>query len=900
MKKSPHLLLLTLFFLSGFTGLGYEVLWGKWLGTVFGSSAWAIATTLSAFMAGLALGSYTAGRLKIINKYNQFLIYGILELGIGIYALLFPSILNMTDYLQGHFAFGWIDHYAFYNLLRFVLCLFAIIIPTSLMGATLPILSEYISQRASSPVQWSSYLYGSNTFGAFIGTIISGFFLIAAFGLTKANLIFVCINVVVGLTAIVHALFKDSQAIRAVLQTQESEQIVSSSPNLYRIIVLIFFINGFCNLAYEVLWTKALSLIIGSTTYAFTLMLGIFLAGIALGSLYISRKLGSIKNMLLLFIICQIGMGLWVLASPLLINQMPTWFLRGLLSGGMTWHALIIVKIILCTILIAPLTLLAGAVFPLGFKLAFSSKEQLKHEVANLYGINTAGGILGSFIAGFITIPLLGMELSLKIIALFHIAAVIILLIRRTEGKQIFAKYQIHATIAGLIIIILTFTATWDKKMLASGVYFQPRRFIDSENKILVKDRMAEETLVYHGEGAGAVVDVIESPGGYRELSINGQPVASSFFYDYRLQRLLGILPLMLHPKPEHILVIGLGTGMTSGTSAIDTTSKEITIVELNKDVVTASDEFKSWNLNVLSKPNVKIVIEDALHYLKYVDKKYDIITSDPIHPFLPGSSNLYALDHYEVSREKLNPGGIFCQWVPLYQLNEIDVKTILKTFAAAFDNATMWTTGTDFILCGAKGNYPAKPQDFYTKASLPEYKPILQLLGFWKPEEVLMSYVGELSKTALPLNDAPLNTIDFPFLEFSASKAILEYTIGRNLKLLYQNFNYDLPVFIPPDSALAVKLNELKPCTLILQQGFIAEQNEQINQAIKAGQMAYTQCPETGYTRYFAAHTIVHYSANNYIGIDNEKAYRLLMLAKRLNPYDPEIDIRLDTLNEK
>lgn len=139
MKSSLKLLLLILFFFSGVTGLGYEVLWGKWLGTIFGSSAWAVSTTLSAFMAGLALGSYAIGRMRLVDRYNQFMLYGLLELGIGCYALLFPHILNFIDYLQGHFAFGWIDHYAFYNLLRFILCLFAIIIPTTLMGATLPL-----------------------------------------------------------------------------------------------------------------------------------------------------------------------------------------------------------------------------------------------------------------------------------------------------------------------------------------------------------------------------------------------------------------------------------------------------------------------------------------------------------------------------------------------------------------------------------------------------------------------------------------------------------------------------------------------------------------------------------------------------------------------------------------
>ncbi|OGF58779.1 MAG: hypothetical protein A2Y62_09770 [Candidatus Fischerbacteria bacterium RBG_13_37_8] len=907
MKLSFRILLLVLFVCSGFTGLGYEVLWGKWLGTIFGSSAWAISTTLSAFMAGLALGSYLAGRLKIVNRYNQFLIYGVLELGIGCYALLFPSFLTLTDYLQGHFAFGWIDHYAVYNLLRFIFCLFVIIIPTTFMGATLPLLSEYLSRHEPSAVQWSGYLYGSNTLGAFTGTILSGFYLIAVFGLSDTNLIFVSINFVVGLTAILYVItsekrsrkFKSSGGEKKIKDSPgvaEKNNNVSSYSSLYRIILLIFFLNGLFNLAYEVLWTKALGLIIGCTTYAFTLMLGIYLAGIALGSLYFSRILNKLKNPLLVFIICQVGMGLWVIASPLLINIIPTLFLKGLLLLGMNWKSLIIVKIILCTLLIAPLTLLSGAVFPLGFQLAFQGKETLKREIANLYGINTAGGILGSFIAGFISIPLFGMEMSLKILALLHITLIIAILMRTTMPKQLLLKFKTQFIILMIIIIMLAFAAKWDKKTLASGVYFQPWTFIGKDSEVNIKERMAQVTLKFHGEGVGAVVDVLEAPGGYRALSINGQPVASSNFYDYRVQRLLGILPLILHPKPEHILVIGLGTGMTAGTGAIDKLSTDIKIVELNRDVVKASDEFKSWNLNVLSQSNVSVIIEDALHYLKYVNKKYDIITSDPIHPFLPGSSNLYALDHYQVSMEKLNPGGIFCQWVPLYQLNEIDVKTILKTFDAGFKNATIWATGTDFILCGAKDNYLAKPQDFYYKASLPEYRQILQKLGFWQPEEVLMSYVGELSKTTLSLKDAPLNTIDYPFLEFSAAKAILDYTVGNNLKLIYNSFSYENPKFILSNYEMTYRLNELKPCTILLQQGFVAEQNGQMDNAVRIGKLAYDKCPDVGHVRYFAAHTIVQGVAN-IMTSNKTKAYQMLSLAKKLDPYDPEIDIKLNSL---
>jgi len=897
MSITLQILLLILFFLSGFTGLGYEVLWGRWLHSVFGASAWAVSTTLASFMAGLAFGSYLAGHLKKIIKINPFLLYGILELGIGIYALLINNILNFTEFIMGNYAFNLIVHYGLYNFIRFILCLLVILIPTTFMGATLPLLTDYVSKKTLAAVKWSGYLYGINTFGAFIGCFISGFFLIPNLSLTTTNHIFVLINFIVGLSAIAFTLTinKKSEAYEFLTQTKTkvNSSIELSKNTTYLIIIIIFLINGILNLNYEVLWTKALGLIIGTTIYAFTLMLTIFLSGIALGSLFISNRLDKIKDKWLTMLIIHFIISFWVIASPILINNMPIIYLKALIIFGKTWISSLIIKIILGAILMFPLTFLMGMVFPLGFAIAFKDRDTLKQKVADLYCINTAGGIIGSFLAGFILIPTLGIELSLKTTAFVHFILIASLISIVYQFKLLPKRIKIISSSAMLILIIFVLLAHWNIKILASGVYFQPDFFINSEGKVILREKMGLVKVPFHYEGVAGVVDVLETPSGYKALTINAKPVATSNFYDYRVQRLLGILPLLLHPNPENILVIGLGTGMTSGTGAVDPKSKNILIIEINKGVIKASDLFINWNLNVLKQNNVKIMIEDAMHYIKFTKNKYDIITSDPIHPFVAGSGNLYSSEHYNESIKKLNDGGIFCQWVPLYQLNEIDVKTILKTFYHSFDNAVVWATGTDFILCGAKNNYKVKLDDFYKKALSQPYRNILNMLGFWKPEEIAMAYVGELKDLEYYFAEAPINTINNPFLEFSTPKAVFEKTIGKNLKNIITRMEYKIPSFISNDINWLNSINKLKPCILLLQQGFVAEQMEDYATALHIGKAAYDLCPNTGYVRHFAAHTIT-LGIDDIINTNPLKAYNMLKLANELDPYNYEIQQKL------
>jgi len=666
---------------------------------------------------------------------------------------------------------------------------------------------------------------------------------------------------------------------------------------LYQLVLALFLANGVFNLAHEVLWARALALIIGTTTYALSLMLAVFLAGIAGGSLWMTSRLGKLRDPLGTLLWIQAGMALWVLASPLLVNALPYIFLRGLWALGIGWASSLALKCLLSALLLLPLTLGMGAVFPLGIQLAFRRPEGLAREVGDLYGVNTAGGILGAFIAGFVLLPVVGVERGLAVTALGHLAMVLLVALAVRQGRQRLRRNRWRWSAVVVIALLLPSVTGWNPLILASGVYFQPRIFYDPDGGVHLTEVMKQADLRYHAEGASATVDVLEAPGGFRALAINGKSVATSNYYDYRVQRLLGVLPLLLHPDPRRILVIGLGTGMTSGTGSIDPRTESLEIVEITQEVVGASEAFREWNLDVVHNPITRVVVEDATHYLRFVDRSYDVITSDPIHPFVSGAGDLYSVDSYETAKSKLATGGVFCQWVPLYQLATPDIDSILRTFDEVWDNATVWVTGKDFILCGARDGYRTDFESIRAKAGDEAYADILRRLGLWSPEDVFSAYIGRLAGLRRYFADAVVNTVERPFLEFSAPRAIFLTTDADNLARFLVGTAVENPDFLtdaPPDlfRALAVR----RPCTELVWAGFIADRKGDLGNATRLSRRAFDLCPGLGYVRHFAAHTIQAYSGS-IAGKDPPQALNLLRSARELDPYTPGIQRAISDL---
>ena len=487
-------------------------------------------------------------------------------------------------------------------------------------------------------------------------------------------------------------------------------------------------------------------------------------------------------------------------------------------------------------------------------------------------------------------IPLVGVERGLAITALAHLVTVAILFLASPAGRAVVSRHRLRWAVVGLLAAALPAVAGWNPLILASGVYFQPRIFYGPGGEVLLQERMSQASLRYHAEGASATVDVLEAPNGFRALAINGKSVATSNYYDYRVQRLLGVLPLLLHPDPRRVLVIGLGTGMTSGTGSIDPATESLEILEITGEVVGATEHFLEWNLGVIHKPITHVVVEDATHYLRFVDRRYDVITSDPIHPFVTGAGDLYSVDSYEVAKSKLGDGGIFCQWVPLYQLDEPDINSILRTFDDVWENATVWVTGKDFILCAARDGYRTDFDSLLAKAGEESYAAILKRLGFWSADEIFSAYIGSLSTLRPLFADAISNTVERPYLEFSAPRSIFLTTDGRNLQRILESAPNERPEFLRGASpGLFATLAERRACTELVWSGFVADRLGDLGSATRLSRQAFDRCPELGFVRHFAAHTIEAYSGS-IRDTDPQRALGLLRRARELDPYTVEI----------
>ncbi len=318
--------------------------------------------------------------------------------------------------------------------------------------------------------------------------------------------------------------------------------------------------------------------------------------------------------------------------------------------------------------------------------------------------------------------------------------------------------------------------------------------------------------------------------------------------------------------------------------------TESLEIVEITEEVVGASEYFREWNLDVVHKPITRVIVEDATHYLRFVDRRYDVITSDPIHPFVTGAGDLYSVDSYRVAQSKLEDGGVFCQWVPLYQLDEPDIDSILRTFDEVWDDATVWVTGKDFILCGAREGYRVGFDAIRAKAGQEAYADILRRLGFWTPEEIFSAYLGKLESFRDLFAGGTVNTVERPFLEFSAPRSIFRMTDASNLARVLENRPAEPPDFLTDDpSDLYRTLAARRFCTELVWQGFVADRRGDLATATTLSRRAFDGCPQLGYVRHFAAHTIQAYTGSIRQS-EPERALGLLRRAQELDPYTPEI----------
>jgi len=801
-------ILYVVFFLSGATGLVYEVIWVRLTGLVFGNTSLAISTVLGAFMAGLALGSWKLGQ-KADRTQNPLRMYGLLEIGIGVSAALVPLAFRALESFYSAVAPSLSSTPGATGFVRFGTSFVILLAPTFFMGGTLPVLSRFFTENLHEVERKVGTLYALNTFGAAAGTLLAALVFIPGLGNKTTTLLIATMNVGIGLLAL--------HLSRRAAPGKEFRRSVDESrpadPIADRLILLTLAVSGFVSMLYEVSWTRALSAIIGSSTYAFSIMLVTFLVGIALGSSLISRwkPAASLRALGILQMGIAVG-GLVFLVGYLFAPYVVIALIRAFFYS---FPAVLTIQFVVSALLMILATLCMGATFPLASQLYSSKVSLLGRNVGNIYSVNTLGAIAGSLLAGFVLIPFIGTERTILVGLFFNSAMALLLLtaalrpspgaprhplpgegLAKTGWRGATGEGLIRA-LAVILLLLATFSMRggffWTPDSLDRGILIYSHQF-EGRPELTINEHYEDTDVVYFKEGNNASISVRKGEN-YLGLRTNGKVDASNRG-DMMTQLAIGFLPALHHPSPKSTLVIGYGSGVTVGAIAAFKEVEHIDCVEIEPAVVGAASWFTDVNRRSYENPKVNFIFDDARNYMNTTRKQYDVIVSEPSNPWIAGVASLFTAEFYDRAVEVLKDDGVFAQWIQLYELDPENLRMVLKEFQRRFPEVSLWVTDSDLLMVGTR--HPQRldtdrlarlaESDSSIARDLEEFLHLSHAEGF--PAYYVMSStaVRDFASTTRR------NTDDHPLLEFHAPRQLFMDTRDLNVELLYQGKDGLLP----------------------------------------------------------------------------------------------------------
>jgi spermidine synthase len=795
-------LLLLLFFGSGCAALIYEIVWFQMLQLVIGSSAVSLGVLLGTYMGGMCLGSLALARI-VSRQRHPMRVYALLELGIGLLGILILYGLPQAAWIySAHVGTGMSG-----ILLRGLFAAICLLPPTILMGATLPAISRWI-ETTPRGISWLGFFYGGNIAGAVFGCLLAGFYLLRVHDSAVATGVAAAINIAVALAAFALSPFskyesrekrlegtapspRPSGERAGVRETEfETESLLSpalssfgggegeSSKRISRLAYVAIALSGLTALGAEVVWTRLLSLMLGGTVYTFSIILAVFLFGLGIGSAIGSTLAGKNLRAATALGWCQLLLtGAIAWTAYALAKSLPYWPIN--LSLSLNPWVNFQMDLARCLWALLPATILWGASFPLALAAVARGTDPARL-VGGVYAANTVGGILGGVGFSLIFIPLAGTQQSQRLlIVLSALSAFLMFVPQMLEWRK---QFSFATAVRGLGILALLIVVPG---LLARGVTKVPGALIAYGREMATRSN--ESDILFTGEGMNSSVAVSQLwDGGIRNFHVSGKVEASSDPVDMRLQRMLGHIPALIHPQPRSVLVVGCGAGVTAGSFTVYPEVKEIVLCEMEPLVPKiASQYFFLENYSVLKDPRTRVIYDDARHYILTTHDKFDIITSDPIHPWVKGSATLYTKEYFELVKKHLNPGGIVTQWVPLYESNAGVVKSEIATFFEVFPNGTIWSndqggSGYDVVLLGQVGETKINLDELARRIAQPGYVAVSNSLanaGFKSALDLVGTFAGQARDLAPWLKDAEINRDRNLRLQYLAG-------LGLNLQL--------------------------------------------------------------------------------------------------------------------
>ena len=725
-------LLLLLLVGSGASGLAYQVLWLRELSLVFGVTVYAASTVLAAFMGGLAIGSAAAGRLlRWISR--PILAFGVAEILIGVTALITVVVLDRAEPLDAalHRLTG--GHLTALTAGRFLAATALLIVPTSLMGLTLPLISASAVVRTSFGSRLS-LAYGVNTAGGVVGAVLAGFVAIPAIGADNAIRVAAAVNLTVGVVALVLSLRSEGspRGSHAADEAPAVRQTLSAPAHALppRVLGTIVAASGAGAMALEVLWFRALLQFFPATTYAFTTMLAVVLVGLALGGIVASRLLESARDWRPWLAAAHYTTAILAAASVTVLALAFDW---GWIAGE---------AMLASTIAMLPATVVMGASLPIALHLAVTAAAgpaEVAARVGRLYSLNVAGAVAGAVLTGFVLVPALGVRRSIGLAAaIFAFSA---WLVARTAGTATLARViPAAALFLGLAV------------GLPDPLDVTSARRHGADRLPLWRDEGPQATVSVHGDGLS------------RGLFIDGLTQASDRAATVQVHRTIGHLAMLLHPGPADALIIGLGGGATAGAASQH--GARLSIVELNEGVRRAAPWFSHVSYDVLAQPRTRVIVDDARSFLATTGERFDVVTADIIQPTHAGAGGLYSVDYFRRVRSRLKPGGLALQWVGLRE--ETAYKLIARTFQSVFPDTTVWVDGT--LLVGTLGPQRISRAAVERQFARPDTRRALAAIGLTGYDTLLSWYSAGPDELRRFVGDGPLLTDDRPRVEFYRS----------------------------------------------------------------------------------------------------------------------------------
>ena len=886
----------SLFLLSGATGLAYEVIWTRMLVRVFGASSFAVSTVLAAYMAGFALGSYLFGRL-IDRKGNPVLIYGLLELGVGIFAVVFPFILAGMDPLYRG-VYGSLEGNLYsLSIIRFLLSFTVLLIPTTLMGGTLPILSRFVTGSLSNLTLRVGWLYSINTFGAVAGTFLTGFVLLPSLGMRVTTFTAACVNIAIFFVCL--ALSRRRRQARADRAAAEAPVVEASGPREgdapkapapsgaarphssrdERLVLFGFLLTGLAALAGEVIWTRVLALVVGTTVYAFSIMLTVFLLGLALGSAVFARIGQRTARPRLFFGLLVVGIGFAVFASTVAFTRLPVFYMDLHKFLGTTWEGSIAIEFLLSLVIMIVPAFLMGGTFPIVARIYATDLGRVGGRIGTAYAFNTIGSILGSFLGSFVLLRLLGVEKGMMAVSFIYLAVGILIFLLLGEGIGRRLRLAGSAVVLAAALVIAFLGPGWDKKMMTSGVYVYARAYVDRAG---LKAALNLRELLSYDEGPGATVSVERSQD-VLSLKIDGK-VDASTGADMITQELIAHLPLLMHPKPDTVLVIGLGSGVSLG-SAEQHPVQHLDCVELLKNVADAVGFFKEATYDCLADPRVNLIMGDGRNHVLLTDKKYDVIISEPTNVWISGVGDLFTREFFSLARRRLKPGGVMSVFFHIYHMGDPELRSGVRSFLQVFPNATLWLSSeADLILVGTLE--PTKiDEDFIARVGLPAVAGDLKRIGVNRPSDLLSALLLDKAGLEAYSRDARIHTDDNMLMEFTTGRRVAQRTQGIHLANLLERFKPIRFGLLDPatNEQIALQANAKR----LTMRGTLERLQNRTDQGLRDYESAYSLAPGDPYvlSRYVEAYVQVGDAALGGGDYEGAKASYEKVVAARPTP---------------